>query len=272
MPIIAWRQIDENGALMEPTNVKMSNVLEVDQVSKFYANRKALDRVSLSVAGGEFVALLGPNGAGKTTLFQLASGLFVADGGRILIEDQDMSTNAVAALAGIGVVFQQPTLDLDLGVRANLRFHARLHGMDTARARRRIQEELERLDLLDRSDDVCRSLSGGIRRRVELARALLHEPRLLLMDEATVGLDPASRHALLEYVRGLCDSRHLGVLWATHLVDEAECASRVVILHRGRLLYQGTPQDLVQQTDANNLSGAFLELTGKPGNSPVENN
>ena len=257
---------------MAANDVKMSSVLEVDQVSKFYANRKALDRVSLSVAAGEFVALLGPNGAGKTTLFQLASGLFVADGGRILIEDQDMSTNAVAALAGIGVVFQQPTLDLDLGVRANLRFHARLHGMDTARARRRIQEELERLDLLDRSDDVCRSLSGGIRRRVELARALLHEPRLLLMDEATVGLDPASRHALLEYVRGLCDSRHLGVLWATHLVDEAECASRVVILHRGRLLYQGTPQDLVQQTGANNLSGAFLELTGKPGNSPVENN
>jgi len=257
---------------MNASNIKMSSVLEVDQVSKSYATRKALDSVNLSVAAGEFVALLGPNGAGKTTLFQLTSGLFVADGGRILIENRDMRTETVAALAGIGVVFQQPTLDLDLSVRANLRFHARLHGMATARATRRIQEELERLDLLDRSDDVCRSLSGGIRRRVELARALLHEPRLLLMDEATVGLDPASRRGLLEYVHGLCDSRHLGVLWATHLVDEAEYASRVIVLHHGRLLCQGTPQELVRLTGASDLSGAFLELTGQSSNSQEEDN
>ena len=248
----------------------MPKVLEVDEVSKSYASRKALDRVNLSVTAGEFVALLGPNGAGKTTLFQLTSGLFVADDGRILIEGRDMRTESVAALAGVGVVFQQSTLDLDLSVHANLRFHARLHGMETARASRRIQEELERLDLLDRADDVCRSLSGGIRRRVELARALLHEPRLLLMDEATVGLDPASRRGLLDYVRGLCDSRRLGVLWATHLVDEAECASRVVVLHNGRLLCQGTPQDLLQQTGGNDLSRAFLELTGKSSDSREE--
>jgi len=257
---------------VDTTNEKMPKVLEVDQVSKSYASRKALDRVNLSVAAGEFVALLGPNGAGKTTLFQLTSGLFVADDGRILIEGRDMRTESVAALAGVGVVFQQPTLDLDLSVRANLRFHARLHGMETARAGRRIREELERLDLLDRADDVCRSLSGGIRRRVELARALLHEPRLLLMDEATVGLDPASRRGLLDYVRGLCDSRRLGVLWATHLVDEAECASRVVVLHNGRLLCQGTPQDLLQQTGVNDLSRAFLELTGKSSDSREETN
>jgi ABC-2 type transport system ATP-binding protein len=249
----------------------MRNVLEVDEVSKSYATRKALDKVTLSVAAGEFVALLGPNGAGKTTLFQLTSGLFVADGGRILIEDRDMRRESVAALAGVGVVFQQATLDLDLSVRANLRFHTRLHGMDTAHAVRRIQEELERLDLLDRADDVCRSLSGGIRRRVELARALLHEPRLLLMDEATVGLDPASRRGLLDYVLGLCASRHLGVLWATHLVDEAECAGRVVVLHRGRLLCQGTPQDLLQQSGANDLSGAFLELTRSSSDAREEN-
>ena len=257
---------------MTTANLDMHKVLEVDQVSKSSASRKALDGVNLSVAAGEFVALLGPNGAGKTTLFQLTSGLFVADGGRILIEDRDMRRESVAALAGVGIVFQQPTLDLDLSVRANLRFHTRLHGMDAARAARRIQEELKRLELLDRSDELCRSLSGGIRRRVELARALLHEPRLLLMDEATVGLDPASRRGLLDYVRGLCESRQLGVLWATHLVDEAEYASRVVVLHRGRLLCQGTPQELVQQTGASDLSGAFLELTGSSSNSREENN
>ena len=257
---------------MTTTIASMSKVLEVDQVSKSYGKRKALDRVNLSVAAGEFVALLGPNGAGKTTLFQLSSGLFVADSGRILIEGRDMRRESVAALAGVGIVFQQATLDLDLSVRANLRFHTRLHGMATAHAAQRIQQELQRLDLLDRSDDGCRSLSGGIRRRVELARALLHEPRLLLMDEATVGLDPASRRGLLDYVRGLCDSRHLGVLWATHLVDEAEGASRVVVLHRGRLLCQGTPQDLLQQTGANDLSGAFLELTGSSSDTREENN
>jgi len=254
---------------MDATNVQTQAVLEVDQVCKSYATRKALDHVSLSVAAGEFVALLGPNGAGKTTLFQLASGLFVADAGRILIEGRDMRKDAVAALAGVGVVFQQPTLDLDLSVRANLRFHARLQGMGRVRARNRIREELERLDLLDRADEVCRSLSGGIRRKVELARALLHEPQLLLMDEATVGLDPASRRGLVEYVHGLCAARRLGVLWATHLVDEAERASRVVVLHRGRLLCHGTPQELTQQTGEASLADAFLKLTWEPA-SPRE--
>ena len=244
--------------------VQTQTVLEVDQVGKSYATRKALDQVSLSVAAGEFVALLGPNGAGKTTLFQLASGLFVADTGRILIEGWDMRKDAVAALAGVGVVFQQPTLDLDLSVRANLRFHARLHGISRGRAASRIREELERLDLLDRGDEVCRALSGGIRRRVELARALLHEPRLLLMDEATVGLDPASRRGLVDYVHGLCATRELGVLWATHLVDEAERASRVVVLHRGRLLCQGPPQALLEQTGEASLADAFLKLTWEP--------
>lgn len=236
-------------------------VLEVERVGKFYGPRKALDQVSLSVGAGEFVALLGPNGAGKSTLFQLASGLFVADAGRIRVEGRDMRKDAVGALAGIGVVFQQSTLDLDLSVRANLRFHARLQGMRAARAASRIREELQRLEISDRSDDKCRSLSGGIRRRVELARALLHDPRLLLMDEATVGLDPASRSGLLAYVHGLCADRGLGVLWATHLVDEAEAADRVVVLHRGRLVCEGTPAELLRQTAASSLAGAFLQLT-----------
>lgn len=239
--------------------------LKVRGVTKSYGSRVALKGVDLQLHAGEFVALLGPNGAGKTTLFQLLTGLFVADEGTIEVGGHDLARDPVAALAGIGVVFQQPTLDLDLTVAANLRFHCRLHGIPRAVARRRVQEELERLDLVDRADEAARSLSGGNRRKVELARSLLHEPAILFMDEATVGLDPASRTQLVQYVTSLCEQRNLSVLWATHLVDEAERADRVLVLHQGQLLAQGTPQSLVEQSNQPSLADAFLALTGVKG-------
>jgi ABC-2 type transport system ATP-binding protein len=243
--------------------VSAIRLLHVEAASKSYGSRKALDDVSLSVDGGEFVVLLGPNGAGKTTLFQLLTGLFVPDGGRIAIDGQDIRRSPAAVLAKLGVVFQQPTLDLDLTVRGNLRFHARLHGLGGRRAGTRMQEELSTLGLSADAKRLCRTLSGGTRRKVELARALLHEPRLLLMDEPTVGLDPGSRRSLLEYVHALCRARDLGVLWATHLVDEAEGADRVLVLHQGQLLCEGTPNQLTQMTGKAALADAFIELTGK---------
>lgn len=236
-------------------------VLRVRAARKSYGRIKALDGVDLEVRAGEFVALLGPNGAGKTTLFQLLSGLFVADGGTIEVLGHDIGRDPVPALAGIGIVFQQSTLDLELSVRGNLRFHARLHGMERARAEARITEEARRIGLAERLDERVRKLSGGTRRRVELARALLHEPRVLLMDEPTVGLDPATRRDLLAYVGALCRERGLGVLWATHLVEEAEAASRVVVLHRGHVLREGRPEELLAAADAGSLADAFLELT-----------
>ena len=238
--------------------------LEVRDVSKSYgAPPKALDEVSLTVAGGEFVGLLGPNGAGKTTLFQILSGLFVADSGSVHVLGHDMRHAATAALAGIGVVFQQPTLDLDLSVRANLRFSARMHGMPGRLRRERIEAELERLELIENADRPARTLSGGNRRRLELARALVHEPSVLLMDEATVGLDPASRRHLLDYVLTLRRERSVGVLWATHLVDEVERADRVVILHRGQILDAGPPAEIVTRAGAPGIGEAFLAMTGK---------
>src|SRR5271163_4939022 len=155
--------------------------LAVREVAKSYGRIRALDRVSLSVQPGELVALLGPNGAGKTTLFQLLSGLFTPDSGEIEVMGHDMRASAVPALAGLGIVFQQSTLDLELSVSANLQFHAGLHGLPGRQARLRIAADLERLGLAERAGDPVRALSGGQRRRVELARALLHEPRLLLM-------------------------------------------------------------------------------------------
>ena len=242
--------------------VSKQSILSVEGVSKSYGARKALDGVSIRVGHGELVALLGPNGAGKTTLFQLLSGLFVADAGEIQVRGYDIRHNPVPALAGIGIVFQQPTLDLDLSVEANLRFHARLHGLWGNHARQRIAEELARVGLSEQARDSTRGLSGGNRRKVELARALVHEPSVLLMDEATVGLDPASRRQLLDYVLELRDGRGVGVLWATHLVDEAESADRVVILHQGRVLREGTPNALTAASETENLAMAFLQLTG----------
>ena len=241
-----------------------ASALEVRGLVKSYGSLKALDEVTLAVAEGEFVGLLGPNGAGKTTLFQILSGLFVADGGSVHVLGHDIRHSATAALAGIGVVFQQPTLDLDLSVLANLRFSARLHGMPRARRRERIDAELERLDLSERADAPARHLSGGNRRRVELARALVHEPSVLLMDEATVGLDPASRRQLLDYVLELRRERGVGVLWATHLVDEVERADRVVILHRGRVLDAGAPGEIVARAGVPDIGEAFLSMTGRP--------
>jgi len=236
-------------------------LLEVEAVHKRYGEREALKGVSLRVAPGEFVALLGPNGAGKSTLFQLLTGLFNADGGTVKVCGCDMRHEPVKALGRIGVVFQQMTLDLDLTVEANLRFHARLHGLGGAQATTRIADALCRVGLDERARDRVRDLSGGNRRKVELARALLHRPSVLLMDEATVGLDPASRQHLLEQVLEL-RAQGVAVLWATHLVDEAEGADRVLVLHQGRLLAQGTPATLLDTAGTATLEEAFLKMTG----------
>ncbi len=235
-------------------------LLSVRGVSKSYGARPALKGVDLEVRAGEFVALLGPNGAGKSTLFQLLTGLFNADAGEVHVCGQNMRVAPVRALGRIGVVFQQMTLDMDLSVEANLVFHARLHGIGGAQAKARIADALARLGLAERRGDRVRELSGGNRRKVELARALVHQPSVLLMDEATVGLDPASRRHLLDEVLGLRASG-VGVLWASHLVDEAEAADRVLVLHKGELLAQGTPAELVAASGCATLAEAFLKMT-----------
>ncbi|HYD63390.1 MAG TPA: ABC transporter ATP-binding protein [Noviherbaspirillum sp.] len=238
----------------------MSHPLKVNRLSKSYGARKAVDDVSLCVCEGEFVALLGPNGAGKTTLFQMLTGLFTADSGSAQIVGHDFVTAPLAALAQLGVVFQQPALDLDLTVIANLQFHSDLHGIPRAEARNRIQHWLQRFGLHERARDKARELSGGNRRKVELARALLTCPRLLLMDEATVGIDPASRAQILADVKSLC-ADGLGVLWATHLIDEAEAADRVVVMAKGTVRFDGSAQELIALHGHAGLTDAFLHLT-----------
>jgi ABC-2 type transport system ATP-binding protein len=237
--------------------------LLLDGVVKTYGAVRAVDGVSLSARAGEFISLLGPNGAGKTTLFQLLSGLFVPDSGRIVIMGHDMRRDPVPALKELGIVFQLPTLDLELTVTGNLLFHAGLHGIPRAEARARIAEELARVGLAERAHDKAAQLSGGNRRRVELVRALLHEPRVLLMDEPTVGLDPASRSDPLKLILTLRAERSVAVLWATHLCDEVSNADRVIVLHHGKVLADSTPAGLVASAGAATIEQAFLAMTGR---------
>ncbi len=239
------------------------SVLSLQSVHKSYGNVKALNSVSFEHEGG-FYALLGQNGAGKSTLFQLLTGLFVPDEGEITVAGKDIRTQIVDVLAEIGVVFQQPSLDLDMTVEANLLFHGRLRGMNKTEMHSRIEEELSRLGLMDDLKRPCRALSGGNRRKVELARALMGRPGLLLMDEATVGLDPASRDSLVKYVYELCRERSMATLWATHLVDEAENADQILVLDKGELRASGTARELAEQTGQSSLLDTFLSISGAP--------
>mgnify|MGYP001166860162 FL=1 len=238
-----------------------NKILNIESLSKSYGPIKALNEVSFSLAEGEYTSLLGPNGAGKTTLFQILTGLFVSEKGNILINNYDMRNDAIKALAHIGVVFQQITLDMDLTVMENLKFHSNLHGINDKEFKKRVIVELEQVNLADRINDKVRSLSGGQKRRVELARSLLHRPKLLLLDEPTVGLDPQSRRDLLDYVIKLKEKRKMAVLWATHLVDEAEKSDTVIVLNKGEIIKKDTPQNITKEYNKDTLHDAFVSLT-----------
>ena len=238
-----------------------NKILNIQSLSKSYGSIKALNEVSFSLAEGEYASLLGPNGAGKTTLFQILTGLFASEKGNVLINNFDMRSNAIDALAHIGVVFQQITLDMDLTVMENLKFHSNLHGINDKEFRKRVKAELEQVNLSDRINDKVRSLSGGQKRRIELARSLLHKPKLLLLDEPTVGLDPQSRRDLLDYVIKLKEERKMVVLWATHLVDEAEKSDTVIVLNKGKIIKKDTPQNITKEYNKDTLHDAFVSLT-----------
>ena len=216
-------------------------------LSKSFGTHVALHPLDLRLEAGVFHALLGPNGAGKSTLIQLLTGLFNPDQGEVSLAGIRMGQHPAQALRHLGVVFQQPALDVQLSVRANCLFHTDLHGMARANAHTRIDALAHAMGLSEVLSKPVAQLSGGTRRKVELVRALLHSPRVLLMDEATVGLDPASRSQLLATVRQLCAQQGTAVLWATHLMEEAEQADALTVLVRGHAVFQGRMSDFMAQ-------------------------
>lgn len=237
--------------------------LSVQALSYHYGQKQALKQVSFSVEPGRCAILLGPNGAGKSTLFSLITHLYECREGQIRIANLDIKRQPGQALARLGVVFQQPTLDLDLSVTQNLRYHAALHGLSGKQANIRIEEELQRQGMYERAGEKVRELNGGHRRRVEIARALLHKPDLLLLDEPTVGLDVPSRKSLVDHVHYLTQSGEMAVLWATHLIDEIHDSDDLIVLHQGQIQAHGRISDVLEASHSTTIVEAFERLTGR---------
>lgn len=243
-------------------NLQSPPALHLSKVSKAYGGQPALRGVCLELNGGEFVGLLGPNGAGKSTLFQISSGLFAPDSGTVRLFGMDYAKNSAEILGRLGIVFQARSLDADISVRANLKFFGGLFGLFGRRLKERILAVSELMDIVALLDKPVRSLSGGNQRRAEIARALLPEPKILLLDEPTTGLDATARRNLVAHIRLIVTTTGLSVLWATHLVEEVASADRIALLIGGEVKAIGTPAELIEQAQASDLTEAYITLTG----------
>jgi len=255
---------------MKPSELAQTAALEVDGVSHRYGTRVALKDVSLTVRQSSFTVLLGLNGAGKSTLFSLITRLYAIRSGHIRIFGHDVGREPGAALSKLGVVFQSRALDIDISVWQNLMYHAALHGIASKRAGELAAQVLDRVAMADRRTDRVGNLSIGQMRRIEIARALLHQPRLLLLDEPTVGLDIKARADILDHVRRLSEVEGIGVLWATHLIDEAGAGDDVVVLHKGNVLAHGSVGEVIGKSGGTDLREAFSWLTGVADQGELE--
>ncbi|MFO1095726.1 MAG: ABC transporter ATP-binding protein [Planctomycetaceae bacterium] len=222
----------------------MPPAVEIAGLRHRYGEREALAGVSFELAQSEIFGLLGPNGGGKTTLFKILATLLPVQEGTARILGHDVAADPDAVRRLIGVTFQAPSLDPKLTVRENLKFHGMLYGLTAAPLSARIDELLSRLGLADRARDLAEKLSGGLKRRVEIAKSLLHGPRILLLDEPSTGLDPGARHDLWTYLAQLREQAGVTVLVTTHLMEEAEHCDRLGILDHGKLVALGTPTEL----------------------------
>ena len=253
--------MSDKPAVANRVGASAAPALEIAHIGHRYGTRTALDDVSLTVEPSSFTVLLGLNGAGKSTLFSLITRLYALRSGSIRILGHDVGREPGAALSRLGVVFQSRALDADISVQQNLVYHAALHGMARRQADQQIERVLQLVAMTDRRRERVSKLSGGQMRRVEIARALLHRPRLLLLDEPTVGLDINARADILGHVRRLLATEGIGVLWATHLIDEVDEDDDVVILHHGRVLAHGPVRQVVAAQGVADIGKAFTKLT-----------
>ncbi len=242
----------------------MSNIIQVKNLTKKFKDFIAVDNINLTVPQGAIYAFLGPNGAGKTTTIKMLTTLLNPTSGQITLNGYDPVKDRHQARHSFGIVFQDPSLDDELTVWENMEFHGVLYQLPKKLRRQRIEELLKFVELHDRRNDLVKTFSGGMKRRLEIARGLLHHPKILFLDEPTLGLDPQTRNHIWRYIQNLNQKEGITVFFTTHYMEEAErLASQVAIIDHGKILTQGSPRELIAQSGKNNLEDAFIELTGR---------
>jgi len=242
----------------------MENIIEIKNLTKKYGDFTAVNDITLNVKKGEIFAFLGPNGAGKTTTIKMLTTLTNPTSGHILINGFDPTIQQNEARESFGIVFQDPSLDDELTAYENLDFHGMLYKVKKKDRKERIQQMLEFTELWDRRKDLVKHFSGGMKRRLEIARGFIHHPKILFLDEPTIGLDPQTRDHIWTYMKKLNREEGITVFLTTHYMEEAEKVSnRIAIIDRGKIVAQGTAKQLKNQTNAATLEEAFLSLTGR---------
>ena len=238
-------------------------MIKVEHLEKEFGDFKAVDDVSFDVRAGEMFAFLGPNGAGKTTTIKMLTTLLKPSAGRIEIDGLDPARQSNEARKRFGIVFQDPSLDQELTAYENMELHGVLYHVPRKVRHERIEMLLNLFELWERKDDYVKTFSGGMKRRLEIARGFLHTPKILFLDEPTLGLDPQSRNQLWTHVKNLNQTEQVTVFLTTHYMDEAEkVADRIAIIDHGKIVAQGSPDELKQQTSTDSLEAAYLSLTG----------
>lgn len=241
----------------------MSAIIKIDNLSKRFGDLEAVKSISLSVEKGEIFAFLGPNGAGKTTTIKMLTTLLVPTSGTILIDGHDPAKDKAAVRHAFGIVFQDPSVDDDLTAWENMEFHGVLYQVPKSTRRARIEQLLKIVDLWDRRDSLVKQFSGGMKRRLEIARGLLHHPKILFLDEPTIGLDPQTRNHIWSYIKNLNQTEGVTVFFTTHYMEEADrVASHIAIIDHGKIVIHGLGEKLKADTNTTTLEDAFIKLTG----------
>lgn len=238
-------------------------IIEAKNVVKSYGKLKAVDNISFSVNPGEIFGFLGPNGAGKSTTISMLTTMLRPSGGKLFLDGHDVSKDQSSARKSFGIVFQDPAVEEELTAYENMLLHAVLYGIPKKDQSDNIEKLLRLVDLWERRDSLVRTYSGGMRRRLEIARGLMHHPKILFLDEPTLGLDTQTRNLLWDYVKKLSDTEGMTIFFTTHYLDEAEAvASRIAIIDHGKIVATGTTAELAKKTGTKNLEQAYLKLTG----------
>jgi ABC-2 type transport system ATP-binding protein len=239
-------------------------VIEVKKLVKKFGNFTAVDDISFSVKDGEIFAFLGPNGAGKTTTIKIFTTLLQPSGGQVRINGFDPVEDPDNVRCSFGIIFQDPSLDDELTAWENLEFHGVLYDVPKKLRRERMEELIKIVELWDRKDDFVKSFSGGMKRRLEIARGLLHHPKVIFLDEPTLGLDPQTRNHMWSYIKELNKKEGITVFFSTHYMEEADRMSdRIAVIDNGKIVAEGTAGELKEKTRTETLEDAFLKLTGK---------